>query len=180
MIYDRVLEQAHANATLRQHFTDQELQAMSHRIANNNTLRWFAPFTGQGQVKKAAYLEFSTALMRKIAAESLPEGSSSEDADRIMYVTTRDLQACLQAAGEQEEYDTCMAKFTRSGPYRLGRELLVAHLQKKLKKQNLTEEERHAISNTAVLEYNRCAQMNILDAMMSISKRHTNRRTAAK
>ncbi|MEK6626093.1 MAG: hypothetical protein AABY86_14060, partial [Bdellovibrionota bacterium] len=72
MIYDRVLEQARANATLRQHFTDQELQAMSHRIANNNTLRWFAPFTGQGQVKKAAYLEFSTALIRKIAAESLP------------------------------------------------------------------------------------------------------------
>ena len=33
MIYDRVLEQARANATLRQHFTDQELQAMSRRIA---------------------------------------------------------------------------------------------------------------------------------------------------
>ncbi|HAZ11426.1 MAG: hypothetical protein A2X86_10610 [Bdellovibrionales bacterium GWA2_49_15] len=158
MIYSRVLEQARANATLREHFTDQELQAMSHRIANNNSLRWFAPFTGQGRVKKAAYLEFSTALMKKIAAESLPAGSTAEDAERIMYVTTRDLQACLQAAGEQEEFDTCMAKFTRSGPYRLGRELLLAHLGKKLVSQNLTESERSAIINTAALEYNRCAQ----------------------
>ncbi|MBI2519620.1 MAG: hypothetical protein HYV97_04360 [Bdellovibrio sp.] len=158
MIYDRVLEQARANTTLRANFTDQELQAISHRIANNNTLRWFAPFTGQGKVKKAAYLEFATALMRKIAAESLPAGSSSEDADRIMYVTTRDLQVCLQAAGEQEEFDTCMAKFTRSGPYRLGRELLLAHLGKKLIGQSLTEDERKGIINSAALEYNRCAQ----------------------
>jgi len=160
MVENSIYEEAKKNQSLTDTFSDQELRAIAHRIAGNTGLRWFAPFTGQDNIKKRASMEFSYALVKKVALAQLPQGSNPDMANGVALHVTRDLERCLRAAQNSNGIDICVAKFSRSAPYRVGRELLELHMQAGLRGQSLTQTQKRQVLNTALLRFDQCSQSN--------------------
>ncbi|HAZ13704.1 MAG: hypothetical protein A2X86_16490 [Bdellovibrionales bacterium GWA2_49_15] len=160
MVENSIYDEAKKNETMSSTFSDQELRALAHRIASNASLPWFAPFSGTDGIKKRAAMEFAFELVKKIALEKLPEGSLPDMANGVAIHATRDLEQCLRAASSSGEIDVCVAKFARSAPYRVGRELLTIHIETGLRGQGLNTQQRRGIVATSLKRFDQCSQSN--------------------
>ncbi|MBI2519138.1 MAG: hypothetical protein HYV97_01920 [Bdellovibrio sp.] len=160
MVENSIYEEAKKNETMRETFTDQELRALAHRIAVNASLPWFAPFSDTEGIKKRAAMEFAFELVKKVALEKLPEGSLPDMARGVAIRATRDLEQCLRAASSSGEIDVCVAKFARSAPYRVGRELLTLHIEAGLRDQTLTTQQKRGVLATSLKRFDQCSQSN--------------------
>lgn len=160
LVEKKIFDEAKKNESMTDVFTDKELKKMAHDIATSATIPAFSPIWGTANIKKRAALTFSMALVRKTALKRLPPGSLKDMAQGVAIHVTRDLEHCLREASGTKDIDVCVAKFARSAPYRVGRELLDINMSQAIQGQGLNSGQKNAIMARSLTRFDQCSKAN--------------------
>ncbi|MBT3585787.1 MAG: hypothetical protein HN509_12855 [Halobacteriovoraceae bacterium] len=153
-----IIKEAKNTEIIDEYFSSSEIEEIATRVTEDTKLPKFAPFTRQKIIVKNTTKMFTRALMEKLLKEFLPDSSLAIEREKESKAITSDFYSCLDISKNKKASSSCVNKFERSAPYRLGHRLLEAHMQDNLKSQNLSNSEMEKIRAAYNYQYNVCAQ----------------------
>ncbi len=152
---------------IKRYLTPQRIQEVAQKVADSELAEKKSLRETEQSVAKSARLEFAQVITGAILEEQAKEvgGAPDRQLREMRERITADLQSCLQDAQNSNEIQGCLAKFTRSVPFRISAEIFPILFDQKFADHWSKISPPQEFRTLPWIQFQRCAKESYFDVL---------------